>query len=186
MTDEKRPFVATGTSRNWTGAFVRLLRDLFPPVVFTLFLGVFIVQAFKVEGNSMSPTLEDSERYFVDKITYRYSQVERGDIVALHYPSEPKRTFVKRIIGLPGETIEIQRGKVMIDGRLISEPYLPRGRRSRESLIAVTIPDGHYFVMGDNRRVSYDSRSWGCVPSGYIVGRFILCYWPVASFGLVD
>jgi signal peptidase I len=158
-----------------------LLRELFAPVVVVLFLVAFVIQAFKVEGNSMLPTLHDSERYFVDKLSYRLGAIRRGDIVALRFPLDPDKTFVKRVVGLPGELVELKRGVVLINGTELSERYLGAQRRGIESHPPLRIPPRHYYVLGDNRVHSSDSRRWGFVPERYLVGKFLFRYWPLGD-----
>jgi signal peptidase I len=155
-----------------------LLHELFAPILVVLFLVTFVVQAFKVEGNSMLPTLHDSERYFVDKLSYRLGPIQRGQVVALRYPLDPDKTFVKRVVGLPGEVIALERGRVLIDGMPLAEDYVQGDRRGLENLPPRRVPPGHYFVMGDNRRNSSDSRRWGFVPARYVLGKFMFRYWP--------
>jgi signal peptidase I len=164
---------------------VEVVRELFAPLLVVLFLVAFVVQAFKVEGNSMFPTLHDSERYFVDKLSYRVGTIHRGDIVALRYPLDPDKTFVKRVIGLPGEVVEVRRGQVMIGGRSLVESYIEPSERGRESHAPLRIPPAHYYVLGDNRINSSDSRRWGFVPERYLVGKFLFRYWPLTGAAVV-
>ena len=168
-------------------------------VILALFIRTWVVQAFKIPTGSMeqnlligdhllvnkfvfSPTKSDAERFLLPT-----GSVERGDIVVFKYPDEPERDFIKRVIGLPGETLEIRDKRIVIDEERLDEPYLrdqmPTVRRGsvaldgRDNYGPVTVPAGHYFVMGDNRDNSQDSRFWGPLPHGYLKGRAMMVYW---------
>jgi len=154
-------------------------------VVLALVVRGFVVETFVVLGPSMDPTLQDLERLFVNKIVYRLHEPTRGDIVVFAYPRDPTRDFIKRVIGLPGETVEIRDGRVFIDGSFIEEPYVVYAD-SYGDYGTVTVPTGHVFVMGDNRRNSEDSRYFGPVPLVNLRGKAFLIYWPVSLFGLID
>jgi signal peptidase I len=136
----------------------------------------FLVQPAKFEGTSMSPALNNGDRIFLGK---QIDRIDRGDIVAFWYPDNPSQTFVKRIIGLPGETLRIDsRGQVFINGVPINEPYLrPEGNRYPRAMLDTFIKPHYYFVMGDNRDISNDSRSWGLVPEKYIYGKYLWRYY---------
>jgi signal peptidase I len=166
-------------------SIVDLLHDLAIAVVVCVLLITYIVQAFKVQGTSMSPELRDSERILVNKFVYYLGDIERGDVVVFWYPEDPDLSFIKRVVGLPGETVEIRAGAVYVDGRLVDEPYVDEENAERRSFPPHDIRPGHYFVLGDNRKGSNDSRSWGLVPERYIYGKAILRIWPPAEFGLV-
>lgn len=158
---------------------------LVPPVLYVAAM-VFVAQPVKVAGTAMSPTLNDGDRIFVWK---RFSSLKRGDIVVFLYPQDHTKSFIKRVVGLPGETIEMDAdGRITINGRLIEEPYvqpdrnqaaLARWRFMSEEFKHVR-PDS-YFVMGDNRDASNDSRSWGPVPKPLIYGKFMSRYWPLSA-----
>jgi signal peptidase I len=159
---------------------------------FRLLIGVFIVQPVIVEGTSMLPVLHDGERLLVNKLVYykiqRYSwgHIERGDIVVFWYPKDPSKSFVKRVIGLPGETIEIRNGIVYINGKRLYEKYLePTYNHSTLNFPLKKIEEHHYFVMGDNRDNSSDSRYWGLVPEKYIYGKAFFRFWP-SNIGFID
>ncbi len=150
-------------------------------VVLAAFLIIFVAQSFVVQGSSMSPTLENGERLVVEKVSYRFSEPDYGDIVVFKFPYNPQEEFIKRIIGLPGDTIMISRGQVYVNGELIPENYI-----SEPPLMGFTpqvVPDEHYFVLGDNRNNSLDSRDGrvGFVPKDLIVGRAVWRYWPVTQ-----
>jgi signal peptidase I len=167
-------------------SLVDLLHDLAIAVVVCVLLITYVVQAFKVQGTSMSPELLDGERILVNKFLYRFADIDRGDVVVFWYPEDPNLSFIKRVVGLPGETVEVRNGDVWIDGRLIDEPYVRADNADRRSFPAQEIRPGHYFVLGDNRRGSNDSRSWGLVPERYIYGQAFVKIWPLGDVGAVD
>jgi signal peptidase I len=162
-----------------------LLHDLAIAVIVCVLLITYVVQAFKVQGTSMSPELADGERILVNKFIYYVDDIERGDVVVFWYPEDPDLSFIKRVIALPGETVEIRSGDVYVNGRLLDEPYVSDANADRRSFPPQEIRPGHYFVLGDNRRGSNDSRSWGLVPERYIYGKAILRLWPPAEMGRV-
>lgn len=136
---------------------------------------IFVAQPVRVEGKAMMPALKGGDKVFMKK---RFGDLSRSDIVVHYYPLDTTKSYIKRIIGLPGETLMIEDGKISINGNQIEEPYLPDEWKSVDSLPApVKIPDGHYFVMGDNRRNSSDSRYWGTVPRDLIYGKYWFRYW---------
>ena len=136
----------------------------------------------------MQPRLENDERIFVNKFVYNFKTIERGDIVVFWYPKEPSKSFIKRVIGLPGDTVRIDsRGELMVNGRPMEEPYLSPDRNRNPRVHETTIVDAHYyFVMGDNRDASNDSRSWGLVPEKYIYGKAMFRYWPLSRIGVLN
>lgn len=164
-----------------------LIRDLVFATMFVALVIVFFVQPVKVEGTSMLPRLHDGERIFVNKLVYYgLPPLERGDIVVFWFPDDPSKSYIKRIIGLPGETIEMRDGRILINGHELEEPYLdPRLNTGRANLPPIYVKQHYYFVMGDNRDHSSDSRYWGLVPEKYIYGKAILRYWPPTAVGLI-
>jgi signal peptidase I len=154
-------------------------------VLFCFFLITFVAQAFRVQGTSMLPVLEDSERIIVNKLGYRLHPIERGDVVVFWYPRDPSVSFIKRVVGLPGDTIEIRSGTVYVNGAALSEGYLAPAYRDDESYRSILIPKGYYYVLGDHRNSSNDSRSWGEVPEKYIYGKAFLRFWPLSKIGLI-
>jgi signal peptidase I len=165
-----------------------LVRDLiFALMVATLAI-VFVVQPVKVEGTSMLPRLHDGERIFVNKmIYYGMPPLTRGDIIVFWYPDDPDKSYIKRVIGLPGETVEVRDGRILINGRELGEPYLdPQLNVSHEEIAPVFVKRHYYFVMGDNRDNSYDSRRWGTVPEKYVYGKALFRYWPLSQASLIS
>lgn len=178
-----------------------------------LALAVFLVlqasvQNFRVEGISMDPTLGNGQYLLVNKLVYEpipfqsaeasdgkttggvqswifpFHPPRLGDIIVFHEPNDPDRDFVKRVIGLPGDTVEMRSGEVYVNGALLPEPYLTR--RDTTNLAPVEVPSGHYFVLGDNRRVSYDSRELGPIPQENIVGKAWFSYWPLSELDFLS
>ena len=151
---------------------------------------LFFFQPHQVIGNSMGPNFEDREYLLTDKISYRFHKPQRGDVVIFKSPPDPEKDYIKRIVGLPGEKIKIQGGKVFINDRLLNENYLSPGTPVSPGVFLregqeVKIPDDSYIVLGDNRSNSFDSRSWGPVPAKDIIGRAFLRYWPLEKLNLI-
>lgn len=161
------------------------MRDIAFSVVLAVILIVFIYQPVKVEGTSMMPALTDQERIFINKFTYRWGigNIERGDMVVFWFPLDPSKSYIKRIIALPGDTVEIDRGTVIVNGRELIEPYVPEEYRDRISKTRVMVPVGSYYVLGDHRSSSNDSRAWGFVDRPYIYGKAVFVYWPMDKMG---
>lgn len=145
-------------------------------VLIAIAVTLFVMQGYRVSGACMEPHLWTGERVLVSKLTYTLGGPRRGDIIVFQYPRDPSQTYVKRVIGLPGETVTIKNGQVFVDDRLLPEPY--RVNPAHGDMAARYVPHDQYFVMGDNRDVSDDSRYWGELPRTEIVGRAICCYWP--------
>lgn len=171
------------------------VRDILFALALAILFGVFVIQPVAVEGTSMLPQLHDGERLLVNKLIYYKSsylqslgfpRVERGDVVVFWYPNDPDKSFVKRIIGLPGEMIEVRNGVIYVDGKQLNEPYLDAERNQAHANMSPKKVDPHYFfVVGDNRDNSYDSRSWGLVPEKYIYGKAVFRYYPFSDFGFI-
>ncbi len=163
-----------------------LARDVAFAAITAILIVVFVVQPVKVEGTSMLPQLENGERIFVNKFIYSFDSIHRGDIVVFWYPDNPSQSFIKRVIGLPGDTIKVVSGHVYINDKLYNEPYLSRDRTQQMyNFGPEKVKQYHYFVMGDNRDASNDSRAWGEVPEKYIYGKAMFRYWPLSSFGSI-
>ena len=151
-------------------------------VVLAFFIRYFIVELYLVDGPSMWPTLQSAERLVVNKFIYRFRAPERGEILVFKYPRDPSRDFIKRVIAIPGDTIEIKNGNVFVNGKLLNEPYILSKTRGNYPL--ATVPEGHIFVMGDNRNNSEDSRfaDVGFVSYEMIKGKAMLVFWPFSQF----
>lgn len=160
-------------------------RDLAVVTAGALFVVLFLFQPFKVEGTSMYPELDDDERIIVNKLVYRIVDVKRGDVVIFRFPKDTRKSFIKRVVGLPGETIELVDGVTYVNGEALHEPYVPDTYRTEETLPPVKVPIDSYFVMGDHRTTSNDSRSWGPVARKYVYGRADLRCWPLSKFGRI-
>src|ERR1700732_2521017 len=148
-------------------------RDLLIAIGLALVIIVFLYQPVKVEGTSMAPLLSDQERIFINKFVYRFEPIERGDVVVFWYPLDRSKSFIKRVIGLPGETIELRQGSVYVDGTALAEPYVPPQYADLSDFGPLRVARDSYFVMGDHRISSNDSRVFGSVPSRYIYGRAV-------------
>src|SRR5580704_7260423 len=158
-------------------------RDLLIAIGLALVIIVFLYQPVKVEGTSMAPLLSDQERIFINKFVYRFEPIQRRDVVVFWYPLDHSKSFIKRVIGLPGESVEIRQGVVYVNGRAIDEPYVPAQYEDMSDYGPVRVAKDSYFVMGDHRISSNDSRVFGAVPSKFIYGRAVFAYWPVDHFG---
>lgn len=168
--------------------------DALEPVVlaFAIFMMVylFLFQPHKVDGRSMVPSLQDREYLLTDKISYRRHTPERGDVIVFHAPPPYNSDFIKRVVGLPGETVMVQGGFVYIDGHRLNEEYLPGSYITSEKAflresVPYKIPAGYYIVFGDNRDFSSDSREWGPIAEKAVVGKATLRYWPPSQFGFI-
>src|SRR5580693_1294704 len=158
-------------------------RDLLIAIGLALVIIVFLYQPVKVEGTSMAPLLSDQERIFINKFVYRFEPIDRGDVVVFWYPLDRSKSFIKRVVGLPGEMVEIRKGIVFVNGVSLAEPYVPPQYEDLTDFGPVRVPRDSYFVMGDHRISSNDSRVFGPVASHYIYGRAVFAYWPVDHFG---
>lgn len=182
---EELPPQVNPHSSLWTGLGTAL-RELIETLLLTLIIFLlirFAVQNFRIEGFSMEPNFHDGEFLLVNKIVYMLHAPERGDVVVLRYPPVPSRDFIKRVIGLPGDRVEIINGRVHINGEMLSEPY-PLNEGSY-TYGPVTVGSDEYFVLGDNRNNSSDSHSWGMLPAKNIVGKAWFAYWPPQLIGAV-
>src|SRR6202140_659236 len=158
-------------------------RDLLIAIGLALVIIVFLYQPVKVEGTSMAPLLSDQERIFINKFVYRFEPIQRGDVVVFWYPLDHSKSFIKGVVGLPGEAVEIRQGAVYVDGNIVPEPYVPPQYEDLSDFGPVRVPKDSYFVMGDHRISSNDSRVFGSVASRFIYGRAVFAYWPVDHFG---
>ena len=174
-------------SRNTLRKEIRVWgRDLLIAIGLALVIIVFLYQPVKVEGTSMAPLLSDQERIFINKFVYRFEPIERGDVVVFWYPLDHTKSFIKRVVGLPGETVEIRHGLLYVNGKSVPEPYVPPQYEDLSDFGPVRVPKDSFFVLGDHRISSNDSRVFGPVSSRYIYGRAVFAYWPVDHFGSLE
>ncbi len=160
-------------------------RDLLISVGASALIITLVYQPVRVEGTSMAPRLHDQDRLFINKFVYRFEGIERGDVVVFRYPGDPAKSYIKRVIALPGDSLRIANGVVFVNGRALPEPYVPTAYEDGRSVPEKTIPPGAYWVMGDHRSISSDSRDFGPVPRGLIYGKAAFVYWPADGAGIV-
>jgi len=158
-------------------------RDLLVSLAISAFIIIFLYQPVKVEGTSMMPGLEDQERIFVNKFVYRWEPIQRGDIVVFRYPRDPSKSYIKRVIGVAGDRIRIENGQVYVNDEALDEDYVPSEYADARSYAETTVPAGSYFVLGDHRTMSNDSRDFGPVSERYIYGKAVFGYWPMEKLG---
>ena len=164
--------------RNW-------LRDLVLSATISAFVILFLYQPVKVEGTSMLPSLEDQERLFINKFVYHWEAIERGDVVVFRYPRDLSKSYIKRVIAVGGDQVGINEGIVYVNGRAQREIYVPPQYADERSMAEYKVPAGKYFVMGDHRSMSSDSRDFGAVDRALISGKAVFVYWPMQNAGLV-
>jgi signal peptidase I len=174
----QNPPPTPGGLRSWS-------RDLLVSVLISAFIIVFLYQPVRVEGTSMLPMLEDQDRLFINKVAYRFGEIHRGDVVVFLYPGDHSKSYIKRVIALPGDDLRIDHGNVWVNGSELKEPYVPVKYEDDRSQAEMTVPTGEYFVMGDHRVISSDSRDFGPVPRALIYGKAAFVYWPVDQAGVV-
>lgn len=182
----RRPEPRTGQPARALGAAVlELVKTVAGAAVLALLIMTFVARAFTVEGNSMLPTLHNGERLMVDKLTYRFREPQRGDIVVFRYPLDPREHYIKRIVGVPGDVVQVLDGRVYLNGTPLEEDYLASPTLGRFG--PVQVPPRHYFVLGDNRNNSEDSRDprLGFIPRELIEGRAVWRYWPLTRMSLI-
>jgi signal peptidase I len=158
-------------------------RDLLVSLAISAFIIIFLYQPVKVEGTSMMPGLEDQERIFVNKFVYRWEPIERGDIVVFRYPRDTSKSYIKRVIGVAGDRIRIEDGQVYVNGEALAEDYVPSDYADARSLEEKVVPRNSFFVLGDHRTMSNDSRDFGFVNERYIYGKAVFGYWPMEKLG---
>jgi len=159
------------------------LRDLLISLAISAFIIIFLYQPVKVEGTSMMPSLDDQERIFVNKYVYRLEPIQRGDIIVFRYPRDPSKSFIKRVIALSGDSIRIEGGEVFVNGQALEEDYVPPAYSDQRSYPEIVVPPHSYFVLGDHRTMSNDSRDFGPVDVGFIYGKAVFGYWPLDKMG---
>jgi signal peptidase I len=160
-------------------------RDLFISAAASVLIITFLYQPVRVEGTSMLPRLEDRDRLFINKFVYHISAIERGDVVVFRYPRDPEKSYIKRVIALPGDHLRIDRGQVWLNGKPLREDYVPLRYRDTRSMPEMIVPADSYFMMGDHRSISSDSREFGPVARDLIYGKAVFVYWPAKDAGVV-
>jgi signal peptidase I len=161
---------------------VAWLKTLLSAAVYATLIVTFGFQVARVEGQSMAPTLEDQDRLIVNKFAYRFlNDPRRGDIVMLYYPLDPNKSFVKRVVAEEHDIVRIVDGQVFVNDTPMPDEFVPPEYRSHDDYQPTSVPEGYYFVMGDHRNNSSDSRHWGMVPKKYIIGKVQVRWWPVPS-----
>jgi signal peptidase I len=185
--DPIQPSPVTPVRRSPLGATLAWARDLLLSVLIAIIVILFLYQPVRVEGTSMMPALDDQERIFINKFVYRlhFGDVGSGDMVVFWYPGDPSKSYIKRVIGVPGDQVEVVQGTVIVNGKPLDESYVPPEYRDQVSMAPTVVPNGEYFVLGDHRSSSNDSRSWGMVPRRYIYGKAVFVYWPLDRMGVL-
>ena len=176
--EEQRSGRNRGMMHSW-------LRDLVVSVVASALIIIFLYQPVRVEGTSMLPVLEDEDRLFINKLAYRVGEIHRGDVVVFLYPRDHEKSYIKRVVALPGDDLRIDHGTIYVNGTPVKEDYVPKRFEDDRSQPEMTVPPHEYFVMGDHRSVSYDSRDFGPVERELIYGKAAFVYWPMDQAGVV-
>jgi signal peptidase I len=161
------------------------LRDILVSTAISVLIITFLYQPVRVEGTSMLPRLENQDRLFINKFLYRFSSIERGDVVVFRYPRDPQKSYIKRVIALPGDRLCIEHGTVWLNGKPLPEAYVPEQYRDLRSMAEIVVPEGSYFMMGDHRSISSDSREFGPVERSLVYGKAVYVYWPRHDAGVV-
>ena len=167
-----------GVMRSW-------LRDLVVSVAVSAFIIIFLYQPVRVEGTSMLPRLEDRDRLFINKIAYRMGDIHQGDVVVFEYPRDHSKSYIKRVIALPGDRLRVDHGRVYVNGKRLVEPYVPARFEDERSEAEIVLSANEYWVMGDHRSISSDSRDFGPVDRDLIYGKAVFVYWPMEQVGVV-
>jgi signal peptidase I len=176
---------AETTSEVRNGGLGLWLRDLAVSVIASVLIITFLYQPVRVEGTSMLPRLVDNDRLFINKFVYHFAAIQRGDVVVFLYPRDQEKSYIKRVIAVPGDRLKIEHGRVWLNGAAQKEDYVPLEFRDTRSLAEMVVPAGEYFVMGDHRSISSDSREFGPVKQGLIYGKAAFVYWPTRDAGVV-
>ncbi len=165
--------------------FWEIIKILILAALVVIPIRIFLFQPFVVKGASMVPSFENNDYLIIDEITYRFRDPQRGEVIVFRYPFNPSARFIKRVIGLPGEKVEIKEGKVFINGEVLDESSYLKNSFTPGNLICY-LKEDEYFVIGDNRRESFDSREWGPLKRKYIIGRAILRAFPLSEVSLIE
>ena len=177
-------------TKDFVNFFIEIAQLVAISLAIIIPIRMFVVQPFFVKGASMEPTFQDGEYLIVDEISYRFNEPVRGEVIIFRFPDDPSQYYIKRIIGLPGETVQVRNGEVTVfneenpEGLLLTEQYLSTGFTNGD--VTLTLDDDRFFVMGDNREKSYDSRRWGDLDEDLIIGRAVLRAWPFDQFATFD
>ncbi len=163
--------------------FSSWFRDVVISLAVSAFFIIFLYQPVKVEGTSMMPTLQDQERVFINKFVYKLEPIQRGDVVVFRYPRDPSKSYIKRVIAVAGDHVRIDAGVVYVNEHQMSEGYVPRMYEDVRSYPETIVPPHSYFVLGDHRNLSNDSRDFGPVDEDFIYGKAVFGYWPVEKLG---
>ncbi len=161
------------------------LRDLLFAIGISFLIITFLYQPVRVEGTSMMPELQDQERLFINKFEYHFEPIHRGDVVVFYYPLNPVKSYIKRVIAVPGDDLQIVDGQVFVNRKSLTEPYVPPRFRDERSYPNTILTANEYFVMGDHRLISSDSRDFGPVKRSLIYGKASFVYWPADDMGIV-
>jgi signal peptidase I len=182
--DPAPPPAPSPEKRRPLASFSFLLRDLALAIILAAVVILFLYRPVKVEGTSMMPGLEDQERIFINQFVYRFTgSISRGDTIVFWFPLDTSKSYIKRVIAIPGDHVRIETGRVFVNGEESEEPYVPQLYRDRQSMPELVVPPTRYFVLGDHRSSSNDSRSWGTVPRDHIFGKAVFVYWPLDKMG---
>ncbi len=161
-------------------------RDIVISLAVAFFVITFLYQPVRVEGTSMLPRLQDQDRIFINKFVYHFEQISRGDVVVFYYPRDPEKSYIKRVIAVPGDEMRVDDGRVYVNGAQVPEPYVPPRFRDARSVSPILLPSNNYYVMGDHRSISSDSRDFGPVDRSFIYGKAAFVYWPTAKMRVVE
>jgi signal peptidase I len=177
------PVVASAGPKRLKPMISGWLRDMLISLAVSAFFIIFLYQPVKVEGTSMMPTLDDQERVFINKLVYKLEPIERGDVVVFRYPRDTAKSYIKRVVALAGDRVKIVDGVVFVNGHRLIEAYVPDVYEDVRSYPEAVVPPHCYFVLGDHRNLSNDSRDFGPVDEGFIYGKAVFGYWPMAKLG---
>jgi signal peptidase I len=184
--ETQSPSLLVNSETSWLPSVRSWARDLVLALFIAGVIILFFYQPVKVEGTSMMPRLTDQERIFINKFVYRLGAIHRGDVVVFRFPRDISKSYIKRVIGLPGDTVRLVDGEVYVNGVRLREPYILPEYRGHQTLLPETVGENEFYVLGDHRNSSNDSRSWGTVPREYIYGKAELVYWPLGRWGLLE
>jgi signal peptidase I len=183
--DQSKPAITPAPATPRKSGIGLWVRDLLFSAAASVLIITFLYQPVRVEGTSMLPRLEDRDRLFINKFVYRIAAIERGDVVVFRYPRDPEKSYIKRVIALPGDRLRIDRGQVWLNGRRQIEPYVPEEYQDSRSMAEIVVPEDSYFMMGDHRSISSDSREFGPVERSLVYGKAVFVYWPTRDAGVV-